>query len=129
MNHCVVARLHIVEMLEDFLAANRTVLISRIIDEKGHPEYDASISGAARWFGTASTLEGCIERLTDHPRKKVCLRTDCFYKGEATHLDCFGADADSADGHAGVCHRCEAKRIGGLGKKRKRSGLVASHQD
>ncbi len=114
MNHSVIARLHTFEMLKDLLIAGKTLLISK--DPDG--EYTGS---ADRRHSSAMTLEGCIERLTDHPRMKVCLRADCVTPGVAKHLDLFGADNDSADGHAGVCKACEAKRVGGIGKRRKKS--------
>ena len=120
MDHAVAARLHIVEMLEEMLAARRVVLLSRIIDENGRPEYAGSVSGPNK-HSAAGTLEGCVEDLTEHPRMKICLRADCIFGGEPRALHKFGPDKDSADGHSAVCKKCEAKRIGGLSKKRKNS--------
>lgn len=120
MDHSTIARLHIVEMLEAMLAGRRVVLIARIIDENGKPEYSASASGQSNSSATAGTLEGAIERLTDHPRMKICARPDCFWKGEPIHIDLFGVSKDSADGHQSFCKKCEAKRIGGVTKRRKR---------
>ena len=129
MDHAVAAHLHTIEMLESLLAAKRVILISRIIDENGWPEYSGSVSGPQK-HSTAATLEGCIERLTDHPRMKVCLRPDCVSKGQMKHIDYFSADKDARDGHANVCKKCENKRVGGIGKKKKAALRVAAgHQD
>jgi hypothetical protein len=79
-DHFVHGRLHIVEMLEDLLAAGRIVLISR-----SSFDYEASVSGPTK-YSIAKTLEGCIEGLTDNPRTKICSRPECQYKGQPKPL-------------------------------------------
>lgn len=113
MDHLTNSRLHIAAMLEQLLASGRVVLISK------DDEHEYTASASPNRHSAASTLEGVIEELTDHPRRKVCLRPDCSSGGAPKPLWCFGADRDSADGHGGVCKNCEAKRIGGLSKRKK----------
>jgi hypothetical protein len=121
MDHIVTARLHTVEMLEDLLAVGRTVLIN--IGPEG--EYQGS---ADRRSSRAITLEDCVEQLTDHPRMKVCLRADCLTRpGQPISLSNFGNDNDSRDGRSSVCRKCEAKRIGGIGKQRKQKEKAGGH--
>lgn len=113
MNHDPAVDRHIVSMLEKLLGERKVILIS-----KGE---DGDYSGSAsRRMSTATTLEGCIEELTDHPRRKVCLRKECVSAGKPKPLWCFGPDKDSKDRHAAVCKACEATRVGRIGKKRKK---------
>jgi hypothetical protein len=101
VDRSVQTRLHIVEMLENLLAAGRVVLISRTAHT-----YDASISGPSK-NSTASTLEDSIEGLTDHPRTKVCLRVDCESKGRPRPIWAFPS---TKEGHGSVCNQCESTR-------------------
>lgn len=103
----------IAEMLERILARD-VVLISK--DAEG--EY---LGNAGRKASAASSLLGCIEGMTDHPRTKICLRDDCKSRGRPQPLWAFSKDSDAKDRHQAVCKKCEAKRIGNLTKKRKKA--------
>src|SRR5947209_5313669 len=127
-DHEVLGRLHIVEMIESLVTdEGACLMIGRDPDNGGGSRKatrDYSVSawnGRMRKHGVASTLEGAIEACTPHPRMKICLREDCKSAGQPKSLWCFGPDRDSADGHAGVCRECEAKRIGALSRRKKRA--------
>lgn len=104
--------LHISELLHELLDTGKPVMLSK----DGVGEYFGNLGSTAR---NACTLEGCLEALTGRVRVKTCLRQDCISRGQPKPLWLFGADKDSADGHAAVCKSCEAKRIGAIGKRKK----------
>ena len=135
MDHSLQSRLHVVEMLEDLLDEGAVILISKDrvpMSFKDHVrEYIASRSteGYLGKHGSAMTLEGVIEELTDNPRRKICPRPSCLFQGRPVPLHHFGKDSDAADGHANVCRKCESTRINDLLKKKRNSVPATGHEN
>lgn len=116
LDHHTISRAMLADMLDELLDEGFVVIISKDAED----EYLANAgNGTDQRRFAASTLEGVVEGLTDHPRAKTCVRKDCVSRGRPKPLSEFGPDRDAADGHSAVCKRCEAKRIGELTRKRK----------
>lgn len=120
MDHSAAAKIHTVDMLEELLRSRKVVMLSLV---------DGIYEGNAdRKPSAAETLESCIEELTEHPRRKICPRPDCVAQGKPMPLSRFSPDRDSRDGHAGVCKKCESKRVRAFGKKKKARASPASNE-
>jgi hypothetical protein len=101
--------------LDELLVAGKTVMLGR--DEDGH--YHGS---ADRKHSSATSLEGMIEGLTDHPRMKTCSQGANCCGGNPTHpLWAFRIDANAADGHAKTCRACDARKSAEQWRKRKKT--------
>lgn len=107
VDHVVRARVHIAEMLESLLVAGRAVFITCTHACNGRSKflYEGSATGPTK-HSSATDLEGCVEGLTDHPRRKKCVHC-----GEERPLWNYTTDRGARDGHSSACHRCEAKRV------------------
>jgi hypothetical protein len=122
MDHTLEADLHIAELLRELLLTGLPILLSR---DAIAGEFFGDLGPVRR--SAASTLEGVLEGLTDHPRMKVCSRDGCISRGRPKPLWAFGLRRDSSDGHASVCRACEAKRSAEA--KHAKSVLAADHGD
>ena len=125
MDNYVAAYMDVAETLEGLLQSGKAIFITF-----AGGIYEGSANARK---SSSTTLVGCLDGMTDHPRMKTCIRVECAAQG-AKRLSAFGPDRDSADGHAAVCKACEAIRIN-LHSKAKRASrrgdLIppAGHQD
>jgi hypothetical protein len=102
--------------LEELLMRGGILMISRY-DGDYHAEYSGPLGVRRK---VAPMLVDCIEELTDNPRRKVCRREGCIFKGTPLPFSKFTPDKDSSDGHASVCKDCESKRIKKHNDKKKK---------
>lgn len=121
LDHQMMADLYTVEMLQSILSTGRVILI--------HLADDGFYSGSAGTkHAVAETLESFVEELTDHPRKKICLKRECISAGQPMMLSRFAVDPDSLDGRATVCKSCESRRVLEF-KRKKKLQLSTGKQD
>lgn len=131
-DHAVQSLIRTVEMLESLLSDGRAVLVV-----KGDGDYMASCSPGrhavedrrkAR-YSAAETLEGAIEGLTDHVRRKVCIRQECPVGGRPQPLWRFTPDKDAADGRSSACKSCESKRVKSITDRKKAAKRLKENLD